>query len=83
MLFSDESHFLVQGQRSRFVRKSDNEKITTARIDQTVKHPLKKMFWCCFSYKGTGCLVPIEGMINSQEYRDLLEQRLEVGTKKS
>lgn len=32
VLFSDDSHFLVQGQQSRFVRK-------------TVKHPSKKMFW--------------------------------------
>lgn len=82
VLFSDESHFLVQGQRSRFVRKSDNEKLTTAHIDQTVKHPLKKMFWGCFSYKGTGCLVPIEGMMNSQKYRDLLEHRLEAELRK-
>lgn len=77
VLFSDETHFLVQGQRSRFVRKSDNKKLTAAHINQTVKHLLKKMFWGCFSYKGTGSLVPIEGMMNSLKYKDLLEQRLQ------
>lgn len=77
VLFSDESHFLVQGQRSRFVRKSENEKLTTQHFDQTVKHPIKKMFWGCFSYKGTGSLVPIEGMMNSEKYKNLLEQKLE------
>lgn len=82
VLFSDESHFLVQGQRSRFVRKSDNEKLTAAHIDQTVKHPLKKMFWGCFSYKGTGSLVPVEGIMNSEKYKDLLEQRLEAELRK-
>jgi len=43
VLFSDESHFLVQGQRSCYVRKSDNEKLTTAHINQTVKHLIKTM----------------------------------------
>ncbi|KAK9751429.1 hypothetical protein QE152_g5027 [Popillia japonica] len=77
VLFSDESHFFVQEQRSCYVRKRVNEKFATAHIDQTVKHPLKKMFWGCFSYNGTGSLVAIEGMINSQKYKDLLVRTLE------
>lgn len=72
----------MQGQRSRYVRKSDNEKLTPGHIDQTVKHPQKKMFWGCFSYVGTGSLVPIEGMMNSLKYKELLEQKLATELKK-
>lgn len=38
---------MVLRQRSRFIRKSDNNKLTTAHIGQT----LKKIFWSYFSYK--------------------------------
>lgn len=77
VLFSDETHFLVQGQRSKFVRKAANESLTAAHINQTVKHPTKKMFWGCFSYSGTGTLIPIEGMMNSEKYKAMLGQRLD------
>lgn len=44
VLFSDETHFVVQGQWSRFVRKSAGEKLTSRHFDQTVKHPPNKCF---------------------------------------
>ena len=78
VLFSDETHFLVQGQRSKFVRKAANESLSASHINQTVKHPSKKMFWGCFSYSGTGTLIPIEGMMNSEKYKSLLGQRLAI-----
>lgn len=71
LLFSDESHFVVQGQRSRFVRKS--EKATAAHFDQTRKHPPKKMFWGCFSFEGTGSRVPIEGMMRSGKHQLIIK----------
>ena len=45
VLFSDESHFLVQGVRSQHVRISKREPLKESHIDQAVKHPTKKMFW--------------------------------------
>lgn len=44
VLFSDESHFIVQGQHSRFVRRSKGEKIRPCHINQGVKHPQKRCF---------------------------------------
>lgn len=76
VLFSDETHFLVQGCRSKFVRKSVDEKLTAAHLIQVVKHPVKQMFWGCFSYMGPGKLIPIEGMMNSERYKAMLEQNL-------
>lgn len=34
VLFSDESHFFIQGQRSRYVRKSSNESISPKHINE-------------------------------------------------
>uniref|UniRef100_A0A3Q3J165 Transposase Tc1-like domain-containing protein n=1 Tax=Monopterus albus TaxID=43700 RepID=A0A3Q3J165_MONAL len=76
VLFSDESHFFVQGQRSQHVRRSPTEKLCNAHIDQRVKHPQKKMFWGCFSYYGIGSLHPVEGMMRSPQYIELLQRKV-------
>lgn len=76
VLFSDETHFLVQGHKVNFVRKSENEVETSAHILQQPKHPPKKMFWGCMSYNGPGPLVPVEGMMNSDKYITLLQNRV-------
>lgn len=36
------------------------------------------MFWGCFSYSGTGALIPFEGMMNNEKYKALLGQRLAI-----
>uniref|UniRef100_A0A3Q3J3I1 Tc1-like transposase DDE domain-containing protein n=1 Tax=Monopterus albus TaxID=43700 RepID=A0A3Q3J3I1_MONAL len=76
VLFSDESHFFVQGQRSQHVRRSPTEKLCNAHIDQRVKHPQKKMFWGCFSYYGIGSLHPVEGMMRSPQYIEILRRKV-------
>jgi transposase len=75
VLFSDESHFIVQGQQFRFIRRG-NEKLNSSHIVQATKHPLKKMFWGCFSYYGPGPLVPVTGMMNSEKYQPMLVERM-------
>lgn len=76
VMFSDESHFYVQGQRSQHVRRSAGEKLTEDHIDQSVKHPEKKMFWGCFSYTGVGSLRPVEGMMRSPQYIDVIQRNV-------
>ena len=44
VLFSDESHFFVQGFNPKFVRCSRGEKLREEHFVQTVKHPDKKKF---------------------------------------
>ncbi|CAK9833147.1 Transposable element Tcb1 transposase [Anthophora retusa] len=34
------------------------------------------MFWGCFSHSGPGTLVPVEGMMNSEKYKAMLEEHL-------
>ena len=44
VLFSVESHFLVQVARSQHVGIAEGEPQNESRIHQVVKHPPKKMF---------------------------------------
>ena len=74
-MFSDESHFFVQGQRSQHVRRSLGEKLREGHIDQNIKHPEKKMFWGSFSFHGVGSLRPVEGMMRSAQYIDVIETK--------
>ena len=76
VMFSDESQFYVQGQRSQHVRRSAGEELTDDRIHQSMKHPEKKMFWGCFSYTGVGSLRPVDGMMRSPQYIDVIERNV-------
>lgn len=76
VIFSDESHFEVQGQRCQYIRRSANEELSSRHVMQTVKHPDKKMFWGCFSYSGTGPLQPVTGMMTSEKYAQVLQTKL-------
>ena len=76
VVFSDESHFVVHGYRSKFVRRSKGEPLRAGHIQQAPKHPPKKMFWGTFSAKGLGRLIPVEGMMNSDKYKAILETHL-------
>jgi transposase len=76
VLFSDETHFVVQGFRSSVVRRSTNEPLNTNHIDQAPKHPPKKMFWGSFSATGTATLIPVEGMMDSKKYREVVRNQV-------
>jgi hypothetical protein len=76
VLFSDETHFEVRGFKTQFVRRSENERISEHHLEQTVKHPPKKMFWGCFSVQGTGGLLPVEGMMNSTKYEAVVKRKV-------
>ena len=77
VLFSDESHFLVQGQRSQYVRRSKNEDIREEHMNQLVKNPEKRMFWGSFSYNGVGSLSPVEGIMNAEKYMQVINNNVQ------
>lgn len=76
VIFTDESHFEVQGQRCQFVRRSIGEPVRECHIEQRVKHPQKVMFWGSFTTNGPLRLVPVSGMMNSAKYCDLIHSKV-------
>lgn len=76
VLFTDESHFFVQGQQVRYVRRSSGDKLSYQHVNQTVKHPQKVMFWGCFSAAGPGRLHVCDGMMNSDQYIKVIDERI-------
>ena len=76
VLFSDESHFLVQGQHRHYVRRSEGEKVTEQHINQMVKQPQKKMFWGSFSFSGLGSLYSWLGIMNANKYINVVNHKV-------
>ena len=76
VLFSDEIHFVVGGKHVQYVRRSVGESVKPCHINQQVKHPAKKMFGGCFSFKGVGSLFPVQGMMKSDQYIEVIQQRV-------
>ena len=74
VVFTDETHFLVQGQKSRYVRKFVSEQLRSVHLDQNVKHPQKVMFWGSFCYSGVQELYRVEGMMNSDKYINVVDE---------
>lgn len=76
VLFTDESHFIVQGYQNQFVRRAPGEPLSPQHVSQSVKHPPKVMFWGCFSSSGTGRLHVCEGMMDSDQYVKVIDTRI-------
>jgi len=68
--------FFVGDKHSRFVRMSVGERVKPCHLNQQAKHPPQKMFWGCFSYKGIGSLFPVQGMMKSDQYIEVLRRKL-------
>ena len=76
VLFSDETHFIVQGQQVRYIRRASGEALSHQHVNQTVKHPQKVMFWGCFSAAGPGRLHVCEGMMRTEQYIKIIDSRI-------
>ena len=76
VLFTDESHFIVQGYQNQFIRRAAGEPLSPLHVNQCVKHPPKVMFWGCFSSSGPGRLHVCEGMMDSQQYVKVIDTRI-------
>ena len=61
--------------RANFIRRRPNQALDPDCVRQTVKHPVKIMIWGAISVHGTSRLHIVEGMMNSQQYVEVLEKR--------
>ncbi|GFX11970.1 uncharacterized protein TNCV_2997541 [Trichonephila clavipes] len=72
-----ESTFEILQNKAQFVhRRRRGEKFHSDCVIQTVKHPTKIMIWSVISSKGTGCLYMVKGMMQQDQYKDVLQNRL-------
>ena len=76
VLFTDETQFYCQGQRSQWVRRTKGEKISEKHISQFAKFPQKMMFWGSFSYQGVGSLRPVEGIMDANKYIKVIQETI-------
>ncbi|GFX76323.1 uncharacterized protein TNCV_592861 [Trichonephila clavipes] len=74
--FSDESTFEILQNKAQFVHRRRGEKFHSDCVVQTVKHPTKIMIWSVISGKGTGRLDVVKGMMQQDQYKDVLQNRL-------
>ena len=84
-LFSDESSFVVGGNRPKWIRRRPgSDRYDPKYINPTVKQPQKLMIWGCINYSGPGNLValPRNTTMNSVRYRQLLRNHLKESLRK-
>lgn len=75
VIFTDESTLETLQNRSRYVRRRRGEEFLPDCVRQTVKHPDKIMIWSSISVHGTGRLYIVNGMMNAQQYQEVLQTR--------
>ena len=78
VLWSDETKILLYGLKAKhYVWRKTNTARHPKHAIPTVKHGGGSiMLWGCFSAVGTGKLVKVEGKMDGDKYRDILEQNL-------
>lgn len=77
VIWSDESKFevTVGDQRSKVIREK-GEAFQKDCLKQKVKFPASLMIWGCMSAQGVGCLQFIDGTVNAEKYKSILEESL-------
>lgn len=68
--------FAISEECSQYVRRNASEVFSPQCVAQTVKHPTQVMVWSVMCAQGTGHLYIVEGMMNQQQYKKVLETKL-------
>jgi transposase len=76
MLFSDESPYVLIFNEKVRVWRMHNERYNPACTVATLKHDKKINVWGCFAAVGTGHLHLVDGIMEQQQYREILEEHM-------
>lgn len=75
IIWSDESKFEVcVGDTRKRILRTSSEAYHNDCLVKKVKFPGSVMVWGCMSARGVGSLCIIDGTVNAQKYRDILEE---------
>jgi transposase len=75
VLWSDEATFSqFQQSRSSRVWREPNDEWSSSCTSASVKHSPSRMHWGCFSWKGVGPIVPIQGSVTGASYVETLRR---------
>lgn len=74
--FSDESHFEILGKNAHHVFRRVGERYSEKCIVTSIKHPSKVMIWSMISGKGTGMIHFVQGMLNQQQYAEVIRSKM-------
>jgi IS30 family transposase len=74
VLWSDESPFVLRYNGKKRVWRMHNERYEPRCMRATVKHDIKIMVWGCFAAHRVGPLRLIEGIMDQNVYRGILEE---------
>lgn len=74
VVFSDESKFnLIGPDGNHPVRRQAGERYFSDCIQSTVKHSASVTVWGCITAKGVGRLIILEGYVNAEKYREIID----------
>ena len=76
VLWSDESPFTLRYQCRRRVLRAKDEKFKYFAMTPTIKHDRKINVWGCFSYHGVGDLYMVEGNLEQNQYKKILQRHM-------
>lgn len=76
VIFSDETYVDVGEVRGQFVRRGSNERLRPIHYQTHRPFRQRVLFWGCFTARGPGPLVRIEGAMRTQNYIDTLSTHL-------
>lgn len=84
VLFTDESKFNLKGSDGRIrVFREKGKALDLKNMRGTVKHGGGSvMVWGAMSYKGVGMMEFVEGIMNKEGYKDILQRNLRASTRK-
>jgi transposase len=72
VIWTDESPFVLRYNGRRRVWRRHNERYKPFAMKGTVKHDAKLMVWGCFAGHGVGNLYRVEGILESEQYKQIL-----------
>jgi hypothetical protein len=76
VIWSDESPFVFRFNKKVRVWRMFNEQYNPQCIVATVKHDKKIMVWGCFAAVGAGNLHKVEGIMEQNQYRQILQEQM-------